>query len=78
MPEPHYTWWRAWDNDGRTYGIPHDTISPQDARRLHAGHSRFGWAEGKDRAYVSPLMFHGPTGEQTIAPAAYNYTPEPR
>jgi hypothetical protein len=78
MTEPHYTWWRMWEHDGRSYAIPHDTISPNDARRLHAGHSLFGWAEGRTRPHVSPLTFHGPNGTQTIQPAAYGYTPEPR
>jgi len=78
MANPHYTWWRIWEEDGKDYAIPHDTMSPQDARRLHSGHSLFGWAETKARAHVSPLTFHSDEGAKTIAPAAYNYLPQPR
>jgi hypothetical protein len=83
MPErptqPHYRWWRIWEDDGRSYAIPHDTISPQDARRLHAGHRQFGWAEGKHRPYVSALTFHNlEGGTQTIQPDGYGYTPKAR
>lgn len=55
--QPHHRWWTIWEQDGRTYAEPHQTIAPAKARDLHREHLEFRWATGLDRPSVSPRWF---------------------